>query len=356
MPRRFVKQVIMISIVEFIVIFGSVQGSTEMTIEFQESINILLLMDHDYGGNVPYIMDIFERYGWSITTTGLNQTLISCSYLGYEEHSVDIMLTDITDITVYDAISIMPGESHEILRTNQSALDLISSAMSEGIIVSAWCRAVRVLAAADVINGRNITGNADYEAEYIAAGATFNELVPPVIDGNLVTGVRSRFYREEMCEAIAATLGLYESDGPKLLNAVVNPKPSILGTNVNLTVQVNDVSGIYRVVTKVFALNATTGERLSQPYECLIALNETSVGFYEGTITDLGLGNYTVDITVWDIFMNEDTFSDATNLLVVEQLTIPEGSGIDPIQLAVLGAVIGGVGIVIVLLILLRRR
>ncbi len=347
---------ILIGLFGFLLVFGNIQGPIDAAEPSQDSIEILLLMDHGYGGNVPYIFGIFERYGWSYTTTGLNQTLTSCEYLNYQQHTVDILLTDIVDITHYDAISILPGDGHDLLRTNQSSLDLINSAVDEGLIVSAWCGGVRVLASADVIDGKNITGSAEYESEYVAAGATFNELVPPIIDGNIVTGVRSRYYREEMCEAIAEALGVYESDVPELLNAVVNPKPSILGTNVNLTVQVSDVSGVFRVVGKVFTLNDTTGERLLEPYVCFNTLNETSVGIYEGIITDLELGNYTADITVWDIFMNEVTISDAVNILVVEQLTNPEGSGIDPIQLATLGALIGGGGIVIVLLIVLRRR
>ncbi len=342
-----------VGFVGFLVVFSSVQGSIDAVIESQDPIEILLLMDDDYGGNVPHILGIFERYGWSITTTGLNQTLISCSYLGFAEFEVDILLTDITDITEYDAISIMPGDSHDSLRTNQSSLDLINSAVSEDLVVSAWCRAVRVLAAADVIDGKNITGNADYEAEYIAAGATFNELVPPVIDGNLVTGVRSRYYREEMCEAIATVLGFYESDAPEILSSVVSPQPSVIGTNVNLTVEFSDLSGVYRVEAELYALDAA-GEH-SVLYEQLLVLNETSENIFSGFIKDLELGNYTVDITAWDIFLNEIEQVDAVTLLVVDSLPSSAGTGFDPMLLIIPGSMIG-TALVVVLVIFLRRR
>ncbi len=100
----------------------------------------------------------------------------------------------------------MPGRSHTNILASQVTLDLIKSTVAEGLIVSAWCTAVRVLAKANVIDGKNVTGDADYRVEYENAGATFFESVPPITDGNIVTSVRSRFYRTEICESIAAAI------------------------------------------------------------------------------------------------------------------------------------------------------
>jgi hypothetical protein len=354
MPKQLMLRGILIGIVGFLVVFGSIQGPIDATEPSQDSVEILLLMDHGYGGNVPHIFNILERYGWSYTTTGLNQTLTSCAYLNFQEYSVDILLTDIVDVTEYDAISILPGDGHDLLRTNLTSLDLINSAVNEDLIVSAWCRGVRVLAAADVIDGKNITGNADYESEYVAAGATFNELVPPVIDGNIVTGVRSRYYREEMCQAIATALGVYESDAPEIVSAVVTPQPSVLGTSVNLTVELSDTSGIYNVEVEVFDL-AEPVEHSLGIYVQHLTLNETSDGVFSVVIQGLELGNYTIDVTAWDIFLNELEQSDAVNLLVIEGLPSITGTDLDPMLIVVSGAMIGTV-LVVVLVVFLRRR
>ena len=70
----------------------------------------------------------------------------------------------------------------------QDALNLISSANNLGITLAAWCAGVRVLAAADVISGRNITGSAEYIDEYTNAGGFYNnENSYPVVDGNIIT-------------------------------------------------------------------------------------------------------------------------------------------------------------------------
>ena len=331
-----------------------VTDNVDASIESQDPVEILLLLDHGYGGNVPFIMDIFERYGWSMTTTGLNETLISCSSLGFEELTVDILMTEISDLSQFDAITIMPGNSHDLLRTNQTSLNLINDAVSEGLVVSAWCRGVRVLAAADVIDGKNITGNADYEAEYIAAGATFNELVPPIIDGDIVTGVRSRFYRSEICEAIATAIGVYEPDGPSLGSVTATPQQGVIGITINLTAELNDVTGVYAVNAKIYTLNETTGEKTSIAYLDFFRLNTTSVeGIYSGAIEDLELGIYTIDIEATDLYLNEAVYGYAANISVVDQTPPPDLSGL--MQWVIPGAMIGTAGVV-VLVVFLKRR
>jgi hypothetical protein len=317
----------------------------------EEPVDILLIMDHDYGANVPFIITIFERYGWNFTTTGLDETLVSCAYLG-ETLDVDILLTDIVDITQFDAISIMPGESHEQLRTTQAALDLIQEAMAQNLVVSAWCRAVRVLAAADVLDGKNITGHSDYESEYIAAGATFNELVPPVIDGSLVTGVRSRFYRDEMCQAIATALGVYESDPPSLDTITLAPSPTTIGMNACLQVSLSDAHPIYMVNAKVFELNES-GLRANETYLLYFELTPTGLeGTYNGTLANLALGSYTVDIYAWDNYMNDVVYTYAVNFTVSETSSTP--FGID--DLLIPAAVGGSVVVIVLVAVLLKRR
>jgi putative intracellular protease/amidase len=356
--RRRVSRISFIGLISLLFVVSSVvsisHGNVTTFAESEEPIEVLLVLDHDYGGNVPHIITIFERFEWSITTTGLNKTLTSCDYLGDAVFTVDLLMTEISDISQFDAISIMPGNSHELLRTNQTSLNLINSAVDQDLIVSAWCRGVRVLAAADVISGKNVTGSADFAAEYEAAGATFTSLVPPIIDGNIVTGVRSRFYRDEMCQAIATALGVYEPDAPVLVSSIITPHQGVLGSTVNLTAEFSDVTGVYNVNAKIFALNETSGDRISVVYEQYFALNTTSTeGRFTGTIEDLDLGKYTVDLEALDLYLNEAVYSDVVNISIVEQNTPPDWSGL--IQWVIPGAMTGFAAVV-VLVVYLRRR
>jgi len=103
-----------------------------------------------------------------------------------------------------------------MLMTSNHLLELLKNANDEGKIIAAWCRGVRLLAAANIIKGREIIGHFDYFEDYKAAGANFIEysfkwengnkifqnVTPPIRDGNIITTVRSLYYRNEMCHLI----------------------------------------------------------------------------------------------------------------------------------------------------------
>lgn len=185
----------------------------ESEIEVKEGApRVLFIMDKNYGGNCPYILSNFEEYGWNITTTALYQEIDGCSYLHDRPFTVDCLFWEIDPLEAYDCIVLLPGSSHTSLLDNATVHKFIRSALGANKVVAAWCNAVRILARADALQGRNITGADDYKEEYLAAGATFNTQVPPVRDGNLITSVRSRFYRTEMCELIRNTVEDYTPD------------------------------------------------------------------------------------------------------------------------------------------------
>ncbi|MHA1929238.1 MAG: DJ-1/PfpI family protein [Candidatus Thorarchaeota archaeon] len=313
-------------------------------------VNILVLMDHDFGTSYSHICAAFESYGWNVTIAGTNATL--SAYYCATDMVPDIVYTDIDDITVYDAISIMPGKNHDILRTNDTALDFIRDAVLEDVVVSAWCRAVRVLAAADVIDGKNITGHADYAAEYEAAGATFNELVPPIIDGNIVTSVRSLYWRFETYQAIATAIGVYDGTPPEI--EVVSCHPNIISTDSSsfLSISFNDETWIDYVEVEIYLLN-DVDERVSVNATLCMDIESSGTGVYETNITGLDNGNYTMDVTAVDAFANEVVYPDVMSLTVIPEAT---STGLlFPMDIILIGSVIGGVVVIIAIIVVKTR-
>ncbi len=192
-----------------------------------ENVNALLLLAQNYGANYFLDLDNFEQFGWDITRAGVAQVIQPCpSYAGNygaRPITVDILVSDIEDISEYDVLAIMPstmyaGNPFNDLLNSPEALSLISSAVDAGLVVYAHCAGPRVLAAADVLDGIEMTGKSQFQAEYEAAGATFlGEGIPPVIDGNIVTSTRGMYFHVQICEAIATALedgsgGLAEGD------------------------------------------------------------------------------------------------------------------------------------------------
>ena len=188
---------------------------------FTQPIKALVILPRYYGLNHYLNMEMFESFGWEVTLTGITQVVEPCPYsvpLGNVPRNVDILISEINDVSQYNCIAIAPmswrydpPNACIDLLNNQETLDLISTANDSGLIIWATCAGVRVLAAADILNGKDIQGQAGpgniYLNEYLAAGANYlGSGLPPVIDGNLVTTTRGQYYYVQSNEAIMTAL------------------------------------------------------------------------------------------------------------------------------------------------------
>ncbi|UCE17257.1 MAG: DJ-1/PfpI family protein [Gemmatimonadota bacterium] len=175
-----------------------------------QDVNILILIPSNYGTNYHLDRDDFELFGWDVTLAGITETVAACPVyggpLGAPALTVDILVSDITDVADYDIVAVMSGGGNDAcadLLASQDALDLIGEAAQSGLVVAGFCPAVRVLAAAGVIDGRRVTGSPTYQNEYATAGATYVSGTTPVIDGNVVTSMMGDSFSWENCEALA---------------------------------------------------------------------------------------------------------------------------------------------------------
>jgi hypothetical protein len=169
-------------------------------------IRILMLFGDNVGGFHYLITDVWEQCGWRLTSAGMQPTLSPCA-VGVA-FNVDTLITEIADLSDYDCLAIMPsfswdGTSHNDLLASPEALGLVQQAVAESLLVIASCGGVRVLAAADVIDGVTVTGFPGYYNEYITAGAIWaGPSVPPVLDGNILTCNTGRYYCYQTAEVM----------------------------------------------------------------------------------------------------------------------------------------------------------
>ncbi len=182
------------------------------------TIKILIIMAENYGFRYFWYKNIFDLLGWNVTISGLHPTVPPCHFsdnqIKINPLKVDVLINDITDISMYDCIHIdaasrRSGASdpcYELIESNH-VLELLRSANNAGKIISARCSAVRVLAAAGVINGKHVTGAAEFRDEYEAAGAIYMGIsIPPVTDGNIVTHTNQFYLYKQNCDAIAVAI------------------------------------------------------------------------------------------------------------------------------------------------------
>jgi hypothetical protein len=169
------------------------------------AIKALILVDDHYGGSLNIEdNENYLSYGWEVTLACCTEEVSPCPWAsmhGCEVITADLLTSQLDNALEWDVITVAPGETHENIMACPYVLDLLAEATDNGIPVSAWCRGVRVLAAADIIDGVSITGHIDYEDEYLAAGADYlGNAEPPTEDMGIITAVKSNQYRSEMCE------------------------------------------------------------------------------------------------------------------------------------------------------------
>jgi protease I len=90
----------------------------------------------------------------------------------------------------YDALMIAGGRAPEDLRLNNHLIEIVRSFAAEKKPIAAICHAAQILAAADVIRGRRVSGYSACAPEVHLAGGEFVDTAPDgaIRDGNLVSG------------------------------------------------------------------------------------------------------------------------------------------------------------------------
>ncbi|MBK5113088.1 MAG: hypothetical protein KGD59_07990 [Candidatus Heimdallarchaeota archaeon] len=261
-------------------------------------------MDDGWGANCPGIISKFESFGWNITFGSTITTVDGCGLMGGDPKTMDVLVNQITNVSQFDCISILPGEDYPHLYQNSIVNSLLQNAIANQVYVSSWCKAIKIFADADINDGKNVTGNIIYMGLAEAAGATFFTLVPPITDGYVITAVRSRYYQMETCIAIADALGVYETDPPEVESVLFE---TIGKNDYKINVTLTDATD---TISAKIILNALTeikiNDNIITKYTRTLT-DEDEDNVFEFTFMDLPAANYSIDIETTDAFWNEIT-------------------------------------------------
>lgn len=86
----------------------------------------------------------------------------------------------------FDAVIVPGGYAPDLMRLCRPMVDLVRQAYEQGAVVAAICHGSWLLASADIIRGRQVTGAPSIRDDLVNAGATFVDEAA-VTDGRLVT-------------------------------------------------------------------------------------------------------------------------------------------------------------------------
>jgi putative intracellular protease/amidase len=186
-----------------------------------KDVNALFLMSKNYGLNYFLLRDVLDQYGWKVTHAGVMDTITPCPPViewGVPSIVVDVKVPEISNLSRYDCLVIPPGtgsyykipDSFDDLLKSPDALALISRAAGDGLPVFAMCAGVRVLAAANVIQNKKITGSPRFQEEYERAGAIYlggqGVKHPPVIDDPVITATNGQQYSVGIGQVLATAV------------------------------------------------------------------------------------------------------------------------------------------------------
>ncbi len=122
---------------------------------------------------------------------------------GYEVE-VDKFAKDV-NAADFDAVIIPGGYAPDRMRRHPAMVNLVKKAVQAGKVVAAICHAGWMLASAEVLRGRNVTGFFAIKDDLIHAGANYRD-AEVVVDGKLITS-RQPGDLPAFCRAIIAALG-----------------------------------------------------------------------------------------------------------------------------------------------------
>jgi protease I len=127
-----------------------------------------------------------EREAGDVVKTAIHDFRGDQTYLEERGHDFELNATfaDV-DPADYDGLVVPGGRAPEYLRTDDEVLDIVRHFFAEDKPVASLCHGPQILAAAGVLDGREITSYPAVQPEVEAAGCSWHDGV--IRDGNLVT-------------------------------------------------------------------------------------------------------------------------------------------------------------------------
>lgn len=87
----------------------------------------------------------------------------------------------------FDGVVVPGGFAPDNMRLHRPMIDLVRDIAAQGKMTAAICHGGWILASADAVRGRRVTGYAPIEDDLVNAGATWVSDEAAVVDGNIIT-------------------------------------------------------------------------------------------------------------------------------------------------------------------------
>ncbi len=260
-------------------------------------------------GETNTVYDFMELYDAEIVIVGPTETVLG--ELGSSKET-DFLIDDFTNISDYDFLFVPGGESPSNLIEIPAALELVVDAYNAGLVLAAICHGPWVFAEADIISGRNISGNIGIQSYIVDAGANYIS-TGIVIDGPFVTADVPYMY-DFAQQGILKGLGLFESNPPEVLECSLEFITTGTYGSVSIEVTVTDEFDTKSVVAKLYRFDTEEQEYIISR-QVQLSRNENNT-IYSKIIELFSYGNYTLWLEVEDVLGNSGVYEDVEKFIL----------------------------------------
>jgi putative intracellular protease/amidase len=183
--------------------FSNLTSSREnLPINMRDSEICVILLDGFSESDMQGVKDYTYSWLGVMRTTGLSSNITSRNG---NSISPRFLISEISNISVFDAIFIPGGDITSPLPLNSQLLQLIKQAKEHNLVIAGIGEGVLVQAAAGNLNGTKYTCDAKFINNLTDSGGIYIEDKNVVVNGNIITARSSNF--EELSYAIANTMG-----------------------------------------------------------------------------------------------------------------------------------------------------
>ncbi len=218
-------------------------SSSAASPDLTDGLSVLFVLSNPYTANAGAWSTALDRRGYDVTWAGVTETIASLDGTG-SPIRVDLTLDGIEDVARFDAVflvsrSVDPVEITTVardLRSSPAALDLLRDADAAGLALYVGASSFGVLLDGGLVDGHSVLCHAALLNDCTAAGgacAASRTWIPPLRDGNLVTGTSWFSFPIENVEEIGRALDVSQSHS-RSLESLVSWDPSWSGGSTPL--------------------------------------------------------------------------------------------------------------------------
>lgn len=281
--------------------FSEMMNSSDQGIDIRGANIVFFVADGYSESDFLGVKGYLDQWRGTVIIAGLseNQTTTESSII------TDILISDIDEITLYDAIVIPGGELAPALNANQHVGRLLNDANDKGLVIAGIGNGTLVQAKTGLISGKKFTTHSSIVANLTAAGGVFIDGATVVTDDTIITASPPNY--EEISYAIVNTLGYSYT-----LTVDISFEKEEQGWNYSISVKVSDK----KIVDKMTVNLSISKNGNEKTFIEAIELNKGVQGTFNVNLGILANGYYAVDIETESIYGNIELRTDVTKFSV----------------------------------------